>query len=433
MQLAEIAMDMPENSKTNTTRRRRKSVVVLSETFNITNESQPTKLLDKGRSRVLQSLTDVRALEKHLRKKGLGQSLADTLRQLEDGDTSANSDTEARRLAVFLFWKLNPDPDKEYLTKNDIAAFVGKSQVDIAFRMLDGDDDGKVSLPNMRDAIVAIFQRRSDLAATLKDTNTVVGELRNVLFVLVQLLLIFVYLVMFKVNIARSIVAYYSVIFVFLFVFGTSIRAAYDNAFFLFVIHPFDVGDLVSIGSDQYRVERLTLNSAVLVRDDGIRVWYPCNKLSNLPINNISRSGPRGGSFKVLMDIGTHPSVFQNISNKLEQHFQEHRREFNGDAKVLITGGENPMKMEISIGFQYSHNGSDQKRMALARHELFLTISECIAKLEAGYTMPTMGGAATPLVVAPETAATLIQQQPEVAGPPAFFGLRQRKHGKELE
>lgn len=410
---------------------RQAAVLQLSRTFKVApapGQRQSTS----GRSHTLESLTNVRALEKHLRSTTLGQSLSDTLRRIHEGDDVGSSETEARRLAVYLFWKLNPIPDRPYLLPEDIQAAVGREELGAALDMLDSDRDGRVSLPNMREAVVALFQRRADLAATLRDTNTVVGQLRGLLTAVVQLMLIFVYLMVFRVDIAKAVVAYYSVIFVFLFVFGSAIRDAYDHAFFLFVVHPFDVGDLVVIGEEQFLVERLNLNSAVLLSGDNTRVWYPTAKLAVLPIRNISRSGPRGDSFSVLMDIGTHPDVFRHVRKAVNQHIEQHRREFAGEAQVLITKAENPMKMEVVVGFQYSHSGSDQDRMARARHDLYLTISECMAKLEAGYTMPTIGNTSAPLIVAPEAAATLVQQQPELARAP-FAGLKQRRQDTAQE
>lgn len=45
-----------------------------------------------------------------------------------------------------------------------------------------------------------------------------------------------------------------SVVLAFAFVFGNSIRQLYEAVIFLFVIHPYDVGDWLLMGTAQYQV-----------------------------------------------------------------------------------------------------------------------------------------------------------------------------------
>ena len=45
-----------------------------------------------------------------------------------------------------------------------------------------------------------------------------------------------------------------SVVLAFAFIFGNSIRQLYEAVIFLFVIHPYDVGDWLKIGTNQYQV-----------------------------------------------------------------------------------------------------------------------------------------------------------------------------------
>lgn len=44
-----------------------------------------------------------------------------------------------------------------------------------------------------------------------------------------------------------------SVVLAFAFVFGNSIRQLYEAVIFLFVIHPYDVGDWLMIDGNQYQ------------------------------------------------------------------------------------------------------------------------------------------------------------------------------------
>ena len=58
----------------------------------------------------------------------------------------------------------------------------------------------QVTLLNVRDSVINIYRERKFLAATLKDTHTVVGRLELMIGVAVHLLFIFFYLLIFRVR-----------------------------------------------------------------------------------------------------------------------------------------------------------------------------------------------------------------------------------------
>ena len=58
----------------------------------------------------------------------------------------------------------------------------------------------QVSLHDIRDAVINIYRERKFLAATLRDTRTVVGRLELIIGVVVHLVFIFFYLLIFRVR-----------------------------------------------------------------------------------------------------------------------------------------------------------------------------------------------------------------------------------------
>ena len=55
----------------------------------------------------------------------------------------------------------------------------------------------------MKEAVLRIYDNRSNLANTLKDTRTIVGKLERLLGICLQLLFVFFYLAIFDVGRAR--------------------------------------------------------------------------------------------------------------------------------------------------------------------------------------------------------------------------------------
>ena len=60
-----------------------------------------------------------------------------------------------------------------------------------------------------------------------------------------------------QVDIQKVWLLFSSVVLAFAFIFGNSIRQLYEAVIFLFVIHPYDVGDWLKIGANQYQVSSL--------------------------------------------------------------------------------------------------------------------------------------------------------------------------------
>src|ERR1700753_4246101 len=75
------------------------------------------------------------------------------------------------------------------------------------------------------------------------------------------------------------------------FVFATTCQEVLGSCIFLFVKHPFDIGDRVDISSDPLIVERISLLYTVFKRvQSGKTVQVPNIVLNGLWIDNITRS-----------------------------------------------------------------------------------------------------------------------------------------------
>ena len=102
-----------------------------------------------------------------------------------------------------------------------------------------------------------------------------------------------------QVDVNKVWLSFSSVILAFVFVFGNSLRNMYESVIFLFVMHPYDVGDALFISGDWCQVEEIALQYTQVVRYDGVKIWYPNYVLCAGAIMNITRSAKRWESFKV--------------------------------------------------------------------------------------------------------------------------------------
>lgn len=65
---------------------------------------------------------------------------------------------EARQLALYIFWNLKNEFDSMHITRADLQPLLTPLQVDRCMAFLDLDGDQRVSLQELRDAVVKVYQ-----------------------------------------------------------------------------------------------------------------------------------------------------------------------------------------------------------------------------------------------------------------------------------
>lgn len=98
---------------------------------------------------------------------------------------------------------------------------------------------------------VNVFRERKALALTLNDTKTAVNKLHRMINVLVALVILVICLVILNIATTKILVLVSSQIVVVAFIFGNTCKTVFEAIIFLFVIHPFDVGDRCEIDGVQ--------------------------------------------------------------------------------------------------------------------------------------------------------------------------------------
>lgn len=110
---------------------------------------------------------------------------------------------------------------------------------------------------------------------SLKDTKTAVDELHNLLNVLVAIIILIIWLIILGVSITHFLVFVSSQLLLAVFIFGNTCRTVFEAIVFLFVMHPFDVGDRCEVEGVQ--VSREFLDFIILF----IKYLYISSKLLN--------------------------------------------------------------------------------------------------------------------------------------------------------
>lgn len=88
-----------------------------------------------------------------------------------------------------------------------------------------------------------VYQERRALALSLSDTKTAVNKLHRVLDVILLVLVLIIWLLVLGVATSQFLVFVSSQLLLIVFVFGNTLKTTFEAIVFLFIMHPFDVGD----------------------------------------------------------------------------------------------------------------------------------------------------------------------------------------------
>jgi small-conductance mechanosensitive channel len=98
---------------------------------------------------------------------------------------------------------------------------------------------------------VNVYRERRALSLSLSDTKTAVNKLHQILNVILFTILIIIWLLVLGIATKNLLVFVSSQLLLVVFIFGNTCKNIFEAIVFLFVLHPFDVGDRCIIDGTQ--------------------------------------------------------------------------------------------------------------------------------------------------------------------------------------
>lgn len=90
---------------------------------------------------------------------------------------------------------------------------------------------------------MSVYLERKSLAYSLNDTKTAIEELNRLASAVLLVVIIIVSLLVMGVLTTQVLVFISSQLLLVAFMFGNSVKTVFEAIIFVFVMHPFDVGD----------------------------------------------------------------------------------------------------------------------------------------------------------------------------------------------
>lgn len=171
----------------------------------------------------------------------------------------------------------------EALYLEDIEEVLGpdkKEEAEEAFNAIDSDMNGDISLDEMSRKVLEVGRERKAITEGMKDIGQALRVFDKVLMFVVLLIVIFIFLAWFQSSLLTTVATAGTALLSLSFIFAVTAQEFLGSCIFLFVKHPFDVGDRVDIaaGPEKQRlvVDKISLLYSVFTRIDKMQVVQVC-------------------------------------------------------------------------------------------------------------------------------------------------------------
>jgi hypothetical protein len=218
------------------------------------------------------------------------------------------------------------------------------------------------------------------------------------------------------------------------FVFATTAQEVLGSCIFLFVKHPYDIGDRVDITAEQLTVEHIALLYTVFKRvTNGKTVQIPNIVLNALWVENITRSKAMREQVSVFCDFGT---SFEDINLlKLEMlsfvRDPANAREFHPDIDIEVVSIAEMNKLELRVEIRHKSNWSNESLRASRRSKFMCALVVALRRVPINGPAggdATLGSADKPtwsVAVPPAEAITAYQKYKDSADAGRLHPLNQ--------
>lgn len=301
---------------------------------------------------------------------------------LEALERNRSAEALARRL-----WMSFVVEDRDSLYQEDLAEVMGpqrEQEAEECFACLDRDGNGDVSLEEMILTVTEFGRERKSIATSMHDVDQAITALDALLGTVVFIICIFIFVAFLSPSFTATLATSATAILSLSFVFAVTCQEILGSCVFLFVKHPYDIGDRVDINKDQLTVEHISLLYTVFKRVlNGQTVQIPNIVLNTLWVENVTRSKAMREQIPIFVDFGT---SFEDVNLlKIEmQNFlrdPQNSRDFFPDIEIEVVSIAEMNKLELRCEVRHKSNWSNEALRASRRSKLMCALVLALRKV----------------------------------------------------
>ncbi|KAK0581775.1 hypothetical protein LWI29_017782 [Acer saccharum] len=277
----------------------------------------------------------------------------------DDSAKQIRSEYEAKAAAKKIFLNVAHRGSK-YIYFDDLLRFMEEDEALKTMSLFEGAaEHRRISKSSLKNWVVNAFRERRALALTLNDTKTAVTKLHKIVDVVVAIIIVVISLQVLEIASPKLLLVASSQLLVVAFVFGNTCKTIFEDIIFLFIIHPFDVGDRCEIDGVQMVVEEMNVLTTVFLRYDNMKIIFPNSVLSQKPIHNFYRSPEMRDAVEFCVHIATPPEKIALIRQRIKCYIENKKEHWYPNPIVILKDVEDLNKLRIAVWLSHKMNFHD--------------------------------------------------------------------------
>ncbi|CAK7352492.1 unnamed protein product [Dovyalis caffra] len=306
----------------------------------------------------------------------------------EDGeqkDKEITSEWEARAAAYKIFRNV-AKPHGKYIDEDDLLRFMKKEEVENVILLFEGAaETRKIKRSTLRNWLVNVYNERKSLAHSLNDTKTAIEELNKLVSVAVFVVIIVVWLLVMGYLTTNVLVFISSQLLLVVFMFGNTAKTVFEAIIFVFVMHPFDVGDRCVVDGVQMVVEEMNILTTIFLRYDNEKIFYPNTVLATKPISNFYRSPEMSDTVEFAVDVSTSIETIGALKARIKMYLESKPQHWRPSHSVQVKEIENVNKMKMALYVNHTINFQNTGDRGNRRSDLVLEMKKIFEELGSKY------------------------------------------------
>ncbi|CAN8256564.1 unnamed protein product [Cochlearia groenlandica] len=354
------------------------------------------KVIDMGKvhrmKREKVSAWTMRVLVEAVRTTGL-TTISDTMdetayeearEKIDKGEIT--SEMEALAAAYHVFRNV-AQPCFGYIEEEDLLRFMIKEEVDLVFPLFDGAETGKITRKAFTEWVVKVYTSRKTLAHSLNDTKTAVKQLNKLVTMILIVITLVIWLLLIEIATTKVLLFFSTQLVALAFIVGSTCKSLFESIVFVFVMHPYDVGDRCVVDGVPLLVEEMNLLTTVFLKLNNEKVYYPNAVLATKPISNFFRSPDMIETVEFSIAFSTPVSKIANLKARIAEYLEENPQHWSGIHWVVVNEIVNMNKLKMALYSNHTITFQDYGERNLRRTELCLAIKRILEGLHIDYSL----------------------------------------------
>ncbi|KAK4460711.1 Mechanosensitive ion channel-domain-containing protein [Cladorrhinum samala] len=298
--------------------------------------------------------------------------------------------TQSSYTLARVFYRTFVQPEQSTITVEDVqAAFHSQEEAETCFSVFDKDLNGDISMEELEMVCNEIHLEKKAIAASLKDLDSVIKKLDEVFMFIIVVIVIIIFISIISGSAAAALTSTGTVILGLSWLLQATAQEFLQSIIFVFVKHPFDVGDRVTVygntgdmmkGDDYYVVE-VSLLYTEFKKMQGHVVQAPNSLLNTLFILNQRRSQGLADPVNLKLAFGTSEQQIEELKERMLDFCIQNKRDYAPRIISEVQTIDSVMSITMNIIFFHKSNYQNEL-LRLSRHNKFaVELMRCMGEM----------------------------------------------------